>query len=284
VRIAIIGYGEVGTIFAHDFQAAGATIAVYDTAAAALARAGDRAAVSPAAACADADMVFVCVTAGSVPAAMASLHGALGHGPLVIDVNSVAPSTKQAAARTIEQAGGRYVEAAVMASAPPKRLRTPMLLGGPHAEAFAQAAAPFSMDLTVFSQEIGRASSVKMCRSVMIKGLEALTTECMLAARHYGVEQDVLRTMGDTLPHPDWPGLARYVISRALIHGKRRAEEMHEVARTVEDAGVEPLASRAIAARQDWAWRRGVEMGDARTETDLATLLDALAATRGNAA
>ena len=231
-------------------------------------------------------MVFVCVTAGSVPAAMASHWTARWeHAPLVIDVNSVAPSTKQAAARTIELAGGRYVEAAVMASAPPKRLRTPMLLGGPHAEAFVQAAAPFGMDLTVFSPEIGRASSVKMCRSVMIKGLEALTTECMLAARHYGVEQDVLRTMGDTLPHADWPGLARYVISRALIHGKRRAEEMHEVARTVEDAGVEPLASRAIAARQDWAWRRGASRWAMPAhETDLATLLDALGRDQGRRA
>jgi hypothetical protein len=101
----------------------------------------------------------------------------------------------------------------------------------------------------------------------------------MLAARHYGVEADVLRTMGDTLPHPDWPGLARYVISRALIHGKRRAEEMREVARTVEDAGVQPLLSQAIAERQDWAWRRGAEMGPARNAPDLETLLDALTAT-----
>ena len=166
-----------------------------------------------------------------------------------------------------------------MASVPPKRLRTPILLGGPHGAAFERVAARFDMDLTVFSTEIGRASSVKMCRSVMIKGLEALTTECMLAARHYGVEEDVLRTMGDTLPHPDWPGLARYVISRALIHGKRRAEEMREVARTVEDAGLEPLLSRAIAERQDWAWRRGVEMGPARNAPDLGVILDALGAT-----
>jgi 3-hydroxyisobutyrate dehydrogenase len=115
-----------------------------------------------------------------------------------------------------------------------------------------------------------------MCRSVMIKGIEALTTECMLAARHYGVEADVLRTLGDTVPHPDWPGLARYVISRSLIHGKRRAEEMREVARTVRDAGVEPLMSGAIVERQDWAWRRGVEMGEARDAPDLDALLEAV--------
>ena len=104
-----------------------------------------------------------------------------------------------------------------------------MLLGGLHATAFMRDMAPYGMDLVDYSPEIGRASSVKMCRSVMIKGLEALTTECMLTARHYGVEADVLHTLGDTLPHPGWPGSARYVISRTLIHGKRRAEEMREV-------------------------------------------------------
>jgi hypothetical protein len=86
-----------------------------------------------------------------------------------------------------------------------------------------------------------------------------------------------LRTLGDTLPHEDWPGLARYVISRALLHGKRRAEEMREVVRTVSEAGVEPLLSRAIAERQDWAWERGQTMGRETLATPgLENLLDAL--------
>lgn len=277
-KIAILGYGEVGGIFAHDLSAAGAEVFAFDTAPAAQARAAAAGVAAPnvASACREADIVFVCVTAGSVIEAMRALEGSIGHAPLVVDVNSVSPGTKQEAAAIVARAGGRYVEAAVMASVPPKRLRTPILLGGPDATAFAAAVASFGMDLTVFAPDIGRASSVKMCRSVMIKGLEALTTECMLAARHYGVEEDVLRTMGDTLPHPDWPDLARYVISRALIHGKRRAEEMREVARTVEDAGVEPLLSRAIAERQDWAWRRGAEMGAARNAPKLDAMLDAL--------
>jgi 3-hydroxyisobutyrate dehydrogenase len=281
MKVAIIGYGEVGGIFAQELAASGAEIAAFDSDPAAQTRAAqaEMAAASAADAVHGAEMAFVCVTAGSVMEAMRSVQGALGHGPFVVDVNSVAPGTKAAASRLIEAAGGRYVEAAVMASVPPKRLRTPMLLGGPHAAAFISAAAPFGMDLTDFSPEIGRASSVKMCRSVMIKGIEALTTECMLAARHYGVEAEVLRTLGDTLPHSDWPALARYVISRALIHGKRRAEEMREVARTVEDAGVEPMLSRAITERQDWAWRRGAEMGAARNLPELAPLLDALTAT-----
>ncbi len=276
--IGIIGFGEVGGIFARDLAAGGARVAAFDILPAAQARAeaAGMAASDAHAACRGADIVFVCVTAGSVLEAMRSLAGGLGHAPLVVDVNSVAPGTKQRAGEIIEAAGGRYVEAAVMASVPPKGLRTPMLLGGPHVPDFIAAMAPFGMDVTEFSPEVGRASSVKMCRSVMIKGIEALTTECMLTARHYGVEREVLRTLGDTLPHPDWPGLARYVISRALIHGKRRAEEMREVAKTVEDAGLEPMLSRAITERQDWAWRRGAEMGAARNATELDTLLDAL--------
>lgn len=278
-NVAIIGFGEVGAILSHDLQAAGAGVGAFDVAPAAQARAEALgfARPGPHAAVRDAAVVFVCVTAGSTRDAMRSLAGGLGHAPFVVDVNSVSPGTKGDAAAIIEAAGGRYVEAAVMASVPPKRLRTPMLLGGRHAAAFIRTMAPYGMDLTDFSPEIGRASSVKMCRSVMIKGIEALTTECMLAARQYGVEADVLRTLGDTLPHPDWHGLARYVISRALIHGKRRAEEMREVARTVADAGVEPMLARAVAERQDWAWQVGVAMGDARNLPQLEPLLDAMA-------
>jgi 3-hydroxyisobutyrate dehydrogenase-like beta-hydroxyacid dehydrogenase len=277
-RCGIIGFGEVGGIFARDITAQGGTIAAFDVASAAQARAAAAgfAASSAHDATRDSAVVFVSVTAGSALDAMHSLQGGLRHAPFVVDVNSVSPATKQEAARIIGAAGGRYVEAAVMTSVPPKGLRSPMLLGGPHAAGFIAAVAALGMDLTDFAPDIGRASSVKMCRSVMIKGLEALTTECMLAARHYGVEADVLRTMGDTLPHADWPGLARYVISRALIHGKRRAEEMREVARTVEDAGLEPLLSRAIAERQDWAWQQGVAMGEARNLPTLEPLLDAL--------
>jgi len=275
---ALIGFGEVGSIFARDLATAGVRdLRAYDTADRAMPDTVRRCA-SMDAATDGAELVVSAVTAGS-DLAVAEAARALSHAPFFLDVNSVAPATKQRAAAIVAQNGGRYVEAAVMASVPPKGLGSPMLLGGDHADAFIAAAEGLGMDLVAFSPEIGRASSVKMCRSVMIKGLEALTTECMLAARHYGVEQDVLRTMGDTLPHKDWPGLARYVISRALIHGKRRAEEMREVARTVEDAGVEPLLSRAIAERQDWAWRRGAEMGAARDAAGLEEMLDALTAT-----
>jgi 3-hydroxyisobutyrate dehydrogenase-like beta-hydroxyacid dehydrogenase len=280
---AIIGFGEVGGIFARDLHAGGAAaITAYDIAAPARARAAAiefvRACTTPAGAVQGADIVFVAVTAASVLAAVTSLAGGLAHAPLVVDVNSVSPATKQEAARIVTEAGGRYVEAAVMSGVPPQGLRTPMLLGGPHARDFIAAMAPFDMRLTAFADTVGPASSVKMCRSVMIKGLEALASECMLAARHYGVEDHVLHSLSDTLPHEDWRGLARYLIARSLLHGRRRAEEMREVARTVEEAGLEPLLSRAIAARQDWAFEHGQRMQREEIATlELGRLLDAIA-------
>ncbi|MBP0495386.1 NAD(P)-dependent oxidoreductase [Roseomonas indoligenes] len=286
---AIIGFGEVGSIFARDLRAGGAgAIHAYDVLEAARDRAkasGATVHATAAEAAAKAEVVFISVTAGSALAAAQSLAGELSHAPFVVDVNSISPGAKIENAGIVNAAGGRYVEAAVMASVPPKGLRSPILLGGKDAQGFIDVMQPFGMDLTIFSEEIGKASSVKMCRSVMVKGLEAITTECMLAARHYGVEKEVLASLHDTLPHEDWRGLARYVISRALIHGKRRAEEVREVARTVQEAGLEPMLSRAIAERQDWAAGRGREMSKALLATDdLDTLLDGITATMNHKA
>jgi 3-hydroxyisobutyrate dehydrogenase-like beta-hydroxyacid dehydrogenase len=283
-RFAIIGFGEVGSIFARDLHAGGAKgIAAYDIDEAARARAAAAGYVEVCATAAEAastaGVLFLSVTAGSVLAAAESLAGGLGHAPLVVDVNSVSPVTKQKAADLVERAGGRYVEAAVMTSVPPQGLRSPMLLGGPYAAELMAVMAPFDMRLTACSDTIGKAAAVKMCRSVLIKGLEALVTESLQAAHHYGVDREVLRSLSDTLPHEDWPGLARYVIERALRHGRRRAEEMREAMLTVREAGIEPLLSASIAELQDWAGERGRELGcEALAAPDLDQLLRALAA------
>ncbi|HEX2656438.1 MAG TPA: DUF1932 domain-containing protein [Xanthobacteraceae bacterium] len=268
-RVAIIGFGEVGRHFAHDLQAAGISeITAFDIAFGLPDSTQSKAANeqnvticrTAGAAVEHADFVVSSVTAGSALDAARSVVGSVRHRPFFLDVNSVSPATKQEAAALIEAAGGRYVEAAVMTSVPPHGIRSPMLLGGPYRDAFIAHVAPLDMNLTAFSDKIGAASSVKMCRSVMIKGLEALTLECMLAAHFYGVEDDVLRSLTDTFPNNDWQALARYFISRSLLHGRRRAEEMREVARTVQDAGIDPLLSAPIAVRQDWAYAQGQKL------------------------
>jgi 3-hydroxyisobutyrate dehydrogenase-like beta-hydroxyacid dehydrogenase len=136
----------------------------------------------------------------------------------------------------------------------PKRSASPIWLGGAHARRFMPIAQCLGFTgAAVYSETIGDASAVKMCRSVIIKGMEALLTESLLTARRHGVEDAVLASLSDLFPVPDWPQRARYMVSRSLQHGRRRAEEMREVARTVAEAGVEPWMSRGCAERQRWA-------------------------------
>jgi 3-hydroxyisobutyrate dehydrogenase-like beta-hydroxyacid dehydrogenase len=116
------------------------------------------------------------------------------------------------------------------------------------------------MNATAISDRIGVASAVKMCRSVIIKGIEALAVESLFAARRYGAEKEVLASLATTYPHMGWDGaLPNYLISRVAEHGKRRAAEMREAAETLKNIGLEPLTALATAERQDWLVREMAE-------------------------
>lgn len=279
MRVALIGFGEVGQTLAQDL-AGKAAVSAWDVAFAdpaslpsrALPGHAVRAAASAPDAVRSADLVVSAVTADQdLPAARSV---GLLDGAFFLDLNSCSPGQKIASARTVEAAGGRYVEAAVMSPIGPKRIASPMLLGGPHAADFLAAAHGLGFTgATAYSEVIGQAAATKLCRSVMIKGVEALLTESLLAARHYGVEQVVLDSLSDLLPLPDWNRTAQYMISRSLEHGTRRAEEMREAARTVEEAGVPAPMSHAIAERQDWAADHRVALSP-----DLLVMLDAVIA------
>jgi 3-hydroxyisobutyrate dehydrogenase-like beta-hydroxyacid dehydrogenase len=281
-RIALIGFGEVGQILAEDLAKQGVSdIAVFDVLFAdpdsvpsrALAGHKVRPAESARAVVADAELIISAVTAAQDLEAAKSVGPGLGKGAVFLDLNSASPGQKAASAAAIEAAGGRYVESAVMSPFPPKRMASPMLLGGPHAAAVLDDLKGLGFTgASVFSETVGQAAAAKLCRSVMVKGIESLLGESLLAARHYGVEQTVLESLSDLMPLPDWPGLARYMISRSLEHGVRRAEEMREAARTVAEAGVEPLMSLAAAARQDWA----AAHREALSEKGLEPMLDAI--------
>ncbi len=281
-RIALIGFGEVGQVLAADLAAAGATaISAWDLLFADPASGPSRAPAAvrrgrdAADALTGAELVISAVTAAECLAAANTAAASLPPGALVLDLNSVAPATRIAAATRIEAAGGRYVEAAVMSPILPRRSAAPMLLGGPHAVAFLPLARALGFSgMQAYADTVGRASAAKMCRSVMIKGMEALLAESLLAARHYGVEAAVLESLQDMFPGNDWPLISRYMVSRSLQHGLRRADEMREVAKAVAGAGLEPWMSSACAERQDWAGRRAA-LAD---ESELAVLLDRLLA------
>jgi 3-hydroxyisobutyrate dehydrogenase-like beta-hydroxyacid dehydrogenase len=201
---------------------------------------------------AGAELVISTVTASSALDVAKEASRLLRAGQVFVDFNSVSPGTKQKMAGYFEKSEGYFVEAAVMAAVPPQRLKVPLLLGGTHAAELAVRLPSIGMNATIASDRIGIASAVKMCRSVVIKGLEALTVESMLAARRHGAEDAVLASLAATFPEMGWKGqLPDYLISRVAEHGKRRAAEMREAAEALRDVGIDPLMAEAAAKRQD---------------------------------
>ena len=292
-RIMLLGFGEVGQALFEALELGGqCRIEAFDiqfsdpasgpsrvAARKGLSRHQSLESAMKAAAGSDQPGIILCaVTAAKDLEAAAQCATLIAPGTLYADLNSASPGVKQQAATMIDDAGGRYVEVAVMSPIEPKRLASPMLLGGLNAEEFVQRAQALGFgNCTIHSvDQVGGASATKMCRSVVIKGMEALLTESMLAARHYGVEEGVLASLSNLLPAKSWPVLTRYMISRSIEHGGRRAEEMREVVKTVEDAGVDPWMSAACVERQAWA----PQHAPALSEEELGAMLDAIRAAR----
>jgi 3-hydroxyisobutyrate dehydrogenase-like beta-hydroxyacid dehydrogenase len=283
MKIGLLGFGEVGQAIGDDLLSVpDVTLCAYDVLFA------DRhsvpsvvieqrhsivAAATAAELVQDKDLVICAVTAAQDVAATRSITAGLPKDSYVLDLNSVSPVTKRECAQIIDDAGGRYVEAAVMSPIAPKRIRSPVLLGGPHAAEFLAVAKALGFSAArVVSEEVGQASATKMCRSVIIKGLESLLAESLLTARHYRVENDVLDSLRDLLKSPDCTALAHYMIGRSIEHGTRRAEEMREVAATVRSAGLDAWMSDACVKRQDWTAR----FHDALDAADLPDMLDSM--------
>lgn len=284
-RIALIGLGEVGQVLASDLKrAAGGALRAWDRLlpvpgsepeCAVRSLAFLSAARSMSEAVQGTSIVICAVTADECRAAADEAVPALSRGAFYLDLNSVSPGTRVQAARAIEEAGGRYVEAAVMSPIAPKRIASPVWLGGPHARDFLPLAQSLGFaGAAVYSDAIGKASAAKMCRSIIVKGMEALLGESLLTARRHGVEDAVLASLVDLFPLGDWRALAGYMISRSLQHGRRRAEEMREAARTVAEAGLEPWMSRGCVGRQQWSG----EHAQALRHPDLTDMLDDLLA------
>jgi 3-hydroxyisobutyrate dehydrogenase-like beta-hydroxyacid dehydrogenase len=259
-QIGLVGYGEVGSIFGAGLKdQPGITgVSAWDLKfkdAAARTRAVERgiaARDSMAQLCAGADLVISAVTASNTLSVAEEAAPHLRAGSFFLDLNSASPGTKQQAAALIDKAGAHYVEAGVMTSVPPYGIKCPMLLGGVKAQALAEVLNAWGMDAKAISDRLGVASAIKMSRSVMIKGLEALVIECFATARQYGVEEHVIPTLQETYPGIDWTQQGAYLFSRVVQHGKRRAEEMREAANTVREAGFEPFMASATADKQQF--------------------------------
>lgn len=266
MKIALIGYGEVGRILAEDLK--GHVLTAYDVKLAdergnALREHAAGIGVAMAASHADAvrgaELIVSAVTASQAVPVAEACAPAVAPGTFFLDFNSASPGAKCRAAEIVSAAGGRYVEGAVMTSVPPYRIKVPLLLGGPDAAALEPVLNTLGFAAKVSSEKLGVASATKMCRSVMIKGLEAMVIESFTTARHYGVEDAVLASLKETFPGIDWEKQGAYFFQRVIEHGRRRSEEVREVAETVREAGLTPWSASGTAERQAWVADRADE-------------------------
>jgi 3-hydroxyisobutyrate dehydrogenase-like beta-hydroxyacid dehydrogenase len=234
-KAALIGFGEAGRAFAEDTPWPAFDIDPTRTRTAGLAEV-----------LTGAEAILSLVTADAAINAAAAAVPHIARAALFFDMNSVSPDGKKQAARYIEAAGGCYVDVAVMAPVHPERRATPLLLSGPHAKAGLKALSALGFtNARIVGNDVGRASTIKMLRSVMYKGVEALTAECLLACEKAGVTEEVLASFGN-----DWATGADYRLDRMMVHGERRAAEMAEVVKTLEALGIDAVMTHGTVERQ----------------------------------
>lgn len=285
LRTAFIGFGEAASAFvsgwggeraalvrAYDIKTDHPDEAVRAAKAADYRRAGVTGCATLAEALDGAGLVFSLVTADQAARAAAAAAPLLAEGALFLDGNSCAPGTKRRSAQAVEAAGrGRYVDLAVMAPVHPKRHKTPLLVSGEHAGPAVERLRALAMEPALAEGPVGTASSIKMIRSIMMKGMEALFAECVLAGRKAGVDEVVLDSLDVTFPGFDFKAKAAYMLERSMTHGIRRAAEMREVALTVAELDLpNDMASATVA----WQQRMGdlkldAGNGDHRVRADL---------------
>jgi 3-hydroxyisobutyrate dehydrogenase-like beta-hydroxyacid dehydrogenase len=285
-RLCFIGFGEAGQAIASGLRGVGVEhVAAWDILfpkgeGAKLKWAGEamgaRLATSAADAVASSDIIVAAVTAASSLEAARSVAPHLSGKPYYLDINSVSPGRKQETARLLDGAA-RYVDVAILAPIHPRRHQTPLLLAGPHA----QAVMPLLIDElemrgTIASDQVGAAAALKMIRSVMIKGIEALTAECFLAAQRAGIVDEVAASLSNNYPTLDWHKVIAYNLERMASHGIRRADEMEQSAATLTELGIAPLMTDGIVARQRELGELGRQETVRAAKSDSFALLDAI--------
>jgi 3-hydroxyisobutyrate dehydrogenase-like beta-hydroxyacid dehydrogenase len=261
MRIGFVGFGEAAYHIAKGLQqpATAFDINVTDQVCQRAREAGTRLVESNRELAETCDIMMSAVTADQALVAAQQNAPYLTAHHIYADLNSVSPGLKQSIARVIEASGARFAEIAMMAPVPPYGHKVPMLAGGSGAQDFVAKLTPFGISAEIVSREVGTAAATKMFRSIIVKGLEALITECVLGASHYNADERVFASLAETFPGVNWKQLADYMVGRVVVHGERRAREMEEVAATLREIDIEPIMAEAIVRRMDWSVEAGLK-------------------------
>ena len=224
------------------------------------------------AALSEADLVICAVQGEHALEAAQAAAPLLKKGAHYLDLCTVTGHMSDEDRLSIEAAGGRYIDIAVMGGFFKSGIKAPMLVAGADVDPVVAWMNANGFEAKVLGTRPGSASSVKMVRSVLIKGVEALGVEAYVTAERQGILKEVMECMGDV----DQIGFAKFVgtlVQTHIVHAHRRWEEMGLVGKTLRETGVDPLMTEVI----ERSHRRTVDAGIAPADGKVPSLDEALA-------
>lgn len=267
-RLGLVGYGEIGSTLGKGLREAGLRqIFSYDKFAfegpyadliQSRAKAAGVTLVQSNQELADAAELIVSVTPGSASLESAGAFASVLDGRhSFLDFASATPRVKYGVAEQLSKTGALLGDGSIMGT-PKHGYSMHMLSSGPAGQRVADLLVPWGMSIEYVGEKLGTASGIKILRSVLIKGIEALIDEMLLAAGSYGLDEAVLASASKTLTRP-FMDTVESLIPSGVIHAKRRREEVEMAAEAVADAGIEPLMARATVARLRWKESLGLK-------------------------
>lgn len=258
--VAFIGFGELGAALARRLGGSGAhemrawTRARPDLNATALAARTERiraAGVEPIAALEDAlrgaDAVLSVVSGTSSREVSERSAGLLDDGALYVDLTAAAVTDKEAGAEAVERSGGQYVDGAVLGTVAVPDATIPIVASGDGARELQQLASCEGISIEALDGPAGRATQLKLLRSVYMKGRDALVVETLLAARRCGLEERLVASIEGPGERVSFADLSDRVLRSLAVHAGRRAEELDSSADVVRETGIDPLLAPAAA-------------------------------------
>jgi 3-hydroxyisobutyrate dehydrogenase-like beta-hydroxyacid dehydrogenase len=241
-RVALLGLGEAGSRLAADLGSAGIDLRGYDP------EAGDVPIAVRApdleSAVAGSDVVLSVNTAAVAFEVAAAAVPALSDGAIYADLNTASPELKRRLAALTQGAAVRFADVALLGPVPARGLGTPALASGDGARAFADAFGPLGMPVEVVSERAGDAATLKLLRSVFMKGLAAAAVESLQAGEAAGHADWLRHELADVIGEP----LLTRLLEGSRTHAARRVDELEAARELLLELGVEPRIASASAS------------------------------------
>lgn len=259
LRITIAGFGEVGRAYVSGLAAQGIHAKVFHPSPSShtielAAQVGVSIVTEASEAYASCDLALSVVPGNEALDVVTKAAPWLPRNALIADLTSAAPDSIRTAALFF--APDVYVDGAILGAVSIHGHRTPLLASGRGASRLQSMLAPLGFPVDVMAGSLpGDATTLKLVRSVLTKGLDAVILECLLVAEAAGLREALIDRLGD-LDRSNFSELMAMFVRTHAPHALRRLHEMGAAADALSGLGVPLIMTSAVRRR----YARSVEM------------------------